>query len=135
MATSKKAAPGTVPKPLPTPTEKKLAKDLRAKTTVLSDLTDKVMVFLSQFDILMKQPESPERGRRLASLANWLELNNDSIRYSTLGVDYHNGADDKRARVAMLIKKFNPQGEVPSTLIQGAGRAKKAKPSKSAPET
>ena len=54
----------------------------------LKGLSDGVTVFLSRLDDAMKRPESGERGRQIAELCNVLDMLNDTIRYSYLGVDY-----------------------------------------------
>lgn len=56
-----------------TAAERKLRKDFKA-------LTDKVKAFLAALDREMKQPSSPERGSRIANLANALNMANDSAR-------------------------------------------------------
>jgi len=50
----------------------------------LRKLTDTVQGFLARFDLLMKEPSTVERGKKLALLANQLELANDSARHFTL---------------------------------------------------
>jgi hypothetical protein len=57
----------------------------------LEELTASVWGYLSQVDLLMKQPDSHERGKKLASLSNQLELANDRARHFTLGIDLRTG--------------------------------------------
>jgi hypothetical protein len=66
----------------------------------LKALTDNVLRHLVLLDEEMKKPESAERGKRLAQLANALEMANDSARYRGLGIDFRKDNKDKeRARV------------------------------------
>lgn len=67
-------------KPLPA-NEKKLRRKL-------TEMTEQVRGFLALFDRVMAQPSTPERGRRLADLANKLALYNDGVRFFWCGVDY-----------------------------------------------
>lgn len=62
----------------------------------LKKLTESVIAFLGQIDVLMKQPSSDERGRKIARLCNSIEMINDGIRYSTLGVDFRKDKKSKR---------------------------------------
>ena len=67
------------------------AKKLRK---ALTNLTGYVHSFLILLDYEMKKPSTPERGRRIADLANKLELKNDMITRFTL--------NKKRTRVGSL---------------------------------
>jgi len=44
----------------------------------LKELTEKVARFLAGLDILMKEPSSCERGKKIARLCNYLDMANDS---------------------------------------------------------
>lgn len=61
---------------------RKLRKEFR-------EYTDQVKAFIVLIDHTMKQPESVERGKRIADLTNKLELKNDSIRRFVLGLDFN----------------------------------------------
>lgn len=79
---------------------KQQKRDMRNLKTNLKALTDHVMRHLAWIDDEMKKPESPERGKRLAALANALDMANDAARYHALGVDFRKDNKDKeRARV------------------------------------
>ena len=45
----------------------------------LGRLTSKVAQFLTELDILMKEPSTIERGRKVAIICNALEFTNDYI--------------------------------------------------------
>ena len=51
----------------------------------LAEFVLTVAVFLRDFDTLMREPVTVERGRRLADLANRLEMSKDMIRLHILG--------------------------------------------------
>lgn len=53
----------------------------------LRRLSDYVKDFLVLLDYTMKQPESVDRGRRVADLANKLEMKNDIVRRFTLEIN------------------------------------------------
>ena len=79
---------------------KKQKRDTRNLRTNLKALTDQVMRHLVWLDAEMKKPESPERGKQIAKMANVLEVANDAARYHGLGIDFRNDNKDKeRARV------------------------------------
>lgn len=48
--------------------------------------TEYVSAFLALLDEEMKAPSSPERGKRIAALANKLDMANASARRFTLGI-------------------------------------------------
>jgi hypothetical protein len=54
----------------------------------LNELTAAVGKHLRALDAEMKKPSDVERGKRIAALANDLDLANDRARYFGLGVDY-----------------------------------------------
>jgi hypothetical protein len=54
----------------------------------LETLTDAVMTYLKQSDVLMRQPSTVERGKQLAALSNALEMANDQARYFGLGINF-----------------------------------------------
>jgi len=45
----------------------------------------KEIIELEELKALMKQPSSIERGKKIAQLSNWLELNNDDAWHFGLG--------------------------------------------------
>lgn len=73
------------------------ARELRGS---LQALSDSVLLFLAALDQAMKGPEGEERGKRIAHLCNQLDLANDRVRFSALGVDFRK--DDKATVVATL---------------------------------
>lgn len=83
---------------------KKQKRDMRNQRTHLKALTDHVLRHLVWLDEEMRKPESPERGKRMAALANVLEIANDSARYHGLGIDFRKDNKDKeRVRRGYLI--------------------------------
>ena len=69
------------------PTERMVRKHLK-------ELTERVMYELGEIDREMRQPQSPERGNRIAAISNRLEMANDRARYFGLGIDWRK---DKKA--------------------------------------
>jgi len=63
-------------------------REVRRYRKYLTDLTRSVRVFLHLLDEEMKTPSSVDRGKRIAKLANDLNLKNDEARYFGLGIDY-----------------------------------------------
>ncbi|KKK63951.1 hypothetical protein LCGC14_2989130 [marine sediment metagenome] len=61
--------------------EKELRKELK-------DLTTSVLIFLKHLDLLMKQPSSVERGKKIATLCNNLDIANDSAMHFGLGFGF-----------------------------------------------
>lgn len=61
----------------------------------LDELSRACFIFLRRLDEVMKLPSAAERGKSIARLSNDLELQNDSVRYSQLGVNYRNDNKDK----------------------------------------
>ena len=76
----------------------------------LRKLTEGVTAFLAILDSEMGQPSTEMRGRRIAKLCNDLDVLNDRIRYSALGIDFR--TDSKPARKAALA----------SNLAEGLGK-------------
>lgn len=62
------------------------AKELRKVKKDLRTLSDVVNAFLASLDEEMQKPYSDQRGRRIAALANGLNLQNDIVRRFTLGL-------------------------------------------------
>lgn len=62
------------------------AKTLRKE---LERLTSFVKSYVTLLDEAMKQPESVERGQRIAQLSNKLEFKNDSVRRFVLELDWN----------------------------------------------
>jgi len=52
----------------------------------------------------MKEPESSERGQKVAKLCNALDMANDQVRYSVLGVDFRKDNKDKAYEKALKSK-------------------------------
>ena len=69
------------------------ARDLKR---ALTTLTGAVRDYLESLDETMKLPDSNERGKRIAALANALNMANDRARYFGLKVDFR--TDKKGAR-------------------------------------
>ena len=79
---------------------KKQKREQRTIKQNLRALTDHVLRHLVWLDEEMAKHESPERGKRLAAMANVLDMANNAARYHALGIDFRK--DDKtkeRARV------------------------------------
>jgi hypothetical protein len=70
----------------------------------LRKLTEGVTAFLAILDREMGQPSTEMRGRRIAKLCNDLDMLNDRIRYSALGIDFR--TDSKPARKAALASNL-----------------------------
>jgi hypothetical protein len=89
---------------------RRLKRELRERTKALQDLSGAVTTFLALLDEEMKQPSTPERGKRIAALSNGLDRANDRARYFALGVDWRK--DDKdavRRRAVADFKRGGPQ--------------------------
>lgn len=71
----------------------------------LQRLSDTILLFLHAVDAAFMQDRTvpSEAGKKLARLVGQLDLANDVIRYSTLGIDYRR--DNKVAAVAKLIRR------------------------------
>ncbi len=67
----------------------------RAMRKALENLTDAVLVSLRDLDEVMHLPNTPERGKLVALIANKLDMANDMVRYFTLGVDYQKDDNSK----------------------------------------
>jgi hypothetical protein len=61
---------------------------VRALRKNLKELTWSVLVYLAEYDELMKLPGSGERGRKLAALANRLDVANDIAQRFGLGISF-----------------------------------------------
>jgi hypothetical protein len=61
----------------------------------LKDLTACVEGFLARLDVEMEGPSTEARGRRIAELANRLDMANDHAWYFGLGVDYRGDGTHK----------------------------------------
>ena len=75
----------------------------RAVDRTLKLLSDQVLICLDAIDAEMKKPSDANRGKRIATICNALEMVNDQIRYGELGVDFRN--DDKKEAIATLLAK------------------------------
>jgi hypothetical protein len=67
---------------------KKTTPGERKAKKALKELSASISLYLRHADWVMKQPESPKRGKVMAKLANALDKANDSVRFFELGVDY-----------------------------------------------
>lgn len=92
---------GSAAKTKPSITAKQ--REARQLKKALQGLCDNVLVAVSQLDAAMKEPDSVLRGKRIATIANWLEMRNDGVRYSHLGVDFRK--DDKVKAVIAAVKR------------------------------
>ena len=81
---------------------KKQKRDMRNLKTNLKALTDQVLRHLVWLDEEMAKHESPERGKRLAAMANVLDMANDAARYHALGIDFRK--DDKNKERARVMR-------------------------------
>jgi len=64
----------------------KASREARQLKKDLHGLTKNVLGFLNTLDMLMKEPEGEQRGRRIALISNALDFRNDSVRHFTLGL-------------------------------------------------
>jgi len=62
--------------------------DARVLKRALRELSANVSVALAALDVEMKKPPSSERGKGVARILNALEMANDSVRYTHLGVNF-----------------------------------------------
>lgn len=87
------------------PTEQALHKEVRELRRALQRISDAVLLHLHVLDSdIGKDKTIPkEASSKLGKLANWLEQENDRVRYHVLGVDYRK--DDKAKAVQKLIRK------------------------------
>lgn len=72
---------------------------------VLKEHTDNVLLFMHMMDKLMNEGNYTGAGfgRKAAELMNWINMRNDSVRYSVLGVDFRR--DDKDKIIKKLLEK------------------------------
>jgi hypothetical protein len=61
-------------------------REAKEKKKHLKDLTGAVTHFLNRLDVVMKEPSTVERGRRIAHLSNDLDMANDIARHFGLDV-------------------------------------------------
>jgi predicted transcriptional regulator len=78
--------------------------EARKYKKALEGLTTSVMRHLALLDKVMKEPESSERGQKVAKLCNALDMANDQVRYSVLGVDFRKDNKDKAYEKALKSK-------------------------------
>ncbi len=78
--------------------------EARKYKKALEGLTTAVMRHLALLDKVMKEPESPERGKKIAQLSNALDVANDQVRYSALGIDYRKDNKDIAYEKALKSK-------------------------------
>ena len=65
-----------------------MRKQAREDKKALRELSAVVSVNIKLLDEAMGEPESKERGQKIAAILNGLDMVNDSVRYFHLGVDY-----------------------------------------------
>lgn len=75
-----------------------LRKEARKYLTALKQLSRTVMVGVCHVDALMRQPASTERDSSVAKVMNAIEIENDRVRFFTLGVDYRDDRAKAEAR-------------------------------------
>ena len=73
--------------------------ELKESEKYLKSLTLAVSVFLKTLEGVMHMPTSPERGRRVAELANALDMENDLARHFGLGIDLKTGKKPRKKAV------------------------------------
>ena len=62
-------------------------REVRKLKKYLRELTDSVLVFQDYLDRIMREPQSVARGKKIALIANALDMVNDSARFFGLGVN------------------------------------------------
>ena len=79
----------------------KEARDLRQHLQLLSNA---VLLHLHALDNECASDKTipRETGSRIAKIANWLDMENDKVRYAALGVDFR--TDDKTKAVQKLMR-------------------------------
>lgn len=98
---------------MPRLTELELAqRQIKKLEKKLKSLSDDVLVFLYLLDKQLEKPakddqERLERGRRIARMSNWMDGQNDLIRYNTLGVNFRR--DDKIKITQKIIAKMKAE--------------------------
>lgn len=75
---------------------RQLTREKRKLKSALKALTKTCGEALRAIDHEMSQPSTPERGRRIASICNALEMANDHARYFALGVNYRTDVKNLR---------------------------------------
>lgn len=85
-------------------------KEARKVRRELQDLSDAILLFADAVDaaFMKDQTVPPAAGGKLARLLTALDVQNDRVRYFTLGVDYR--TDNKPAAVARLRAKAGRRG-------------------------
>jgi hypothetical protein len=84
--------------------ERKFRKERRELRKSLQLLSDAILLHLDALDNECSTDKTipRETSKRIAKLANWLDMENDKIRYSMLGVDFRK--DDKTKVVCKLMR-------------------------------
>lgn len=75
-----------------------MAQEERKLRKHLKELTSSVGQFLYLIDMEMMKPSTPERGARIASMCNALNIANDAARYFGLGIDYRSDTPQRKAK-------------------------------------
>lgn len=68
----------------------------RAAVLALRGLVAAIEAHLTSLDAVMRDPSTPERGRKIAALANALDMAKDHVRFGVLGVDFRTGRPRRR---------------------------------------
>ena len=77
----------------------------------LQDLTASVLIFLAKLDYAMKRPQSLERDRIVARLANALEMANDQGLHFGLGRSFGAIKADKRHMALAVVEANTAAGK------------------------
>lgn len=81
---------------------------IRDLTKHMKDLTSSVEGFLARLDVVMRQPSSEAKGRRIAKLSNDLEMANDTVRYFGLGIDFR-GDGKRKAKIRAAAERLEAE--------------------------
>lgn len=82
--------------------ERQRKREERQYKKYLVELTNAVSAYLNEHDKLMKQPPTPERGRKIAELSNKLEMSNDAALHFGLDLSFDKIAARKKQAVERL---------------------------------
>lgn len=78
----------------------------------LQRLSDAVLLHLHALDKTLSAEKTiaQDTSRKLAEIANWLELENDRIRYGILGIDFRQDDKPKAVRRLLAARKRSAVG-------------------------
>ena len=91
-------------KPKPAPTLKNLQTENHKLRKTLRDLTDTISSFLARLDVVMEEQSREKRDRRIAALANALDMANDSAIRFGLGESFEK-IDRAKEQLAKLAER------------------------------